>query len=141
MWYPGFCEKYGPLKVHFAGHAIPLATYCLATALNPNVSFSGQAAFMQSCYVGLVGMLGASLLNIGLNSSSTFKKSFGVTKGSEMIRKFQAIAYAVPVTCGLIYSQIPDSPEQDSPKGNMPNVADINIASDSRVSGFRPAPG
>ena len=102
MAYQGFCEKYGAMKVHLPGHAVPVGLYALqAHFTQASVSAAAHAGFMMSC----VGMICAAAA-VGMLQEPLRRRQIGRTRGGQIVRRTQAAIFALAVGAPMVFDAL-----------------------------------
>lgn len=109
-WYPGFCEKYGIVRVHAA---VPMALYAAKAYFNDAARATIEAEAFRGLGVSLIGMMGAAAASMALNALVLPNRGIGKSRGGRIVRACQAAVYAGPVAAGLVFNGLmatgPDS--------------------------------
>ena len=95
MSYPGICNKYGAGTTMIASYAVPAVTATLANLALYQSFDSAKLALSSGNMAGIIGfgfgMVAHSVSNIVLRYNKV-----GMTRGAEITRRVQFVAYAIP---------------------------------------------
>lgn len=115
-YYHGLCGRYGAMRVERAAFTLPLALHMgFHFAVRPaeTIVATAATAAVYGLLTGFTGML-AGMGAHSLGNVYASRHGYGLSRGSALVRKFQAAAYAVPLAGGLALAAL-NAPEQPAP--------------------------
>ncbi len=136
MNYPGFCEKYGQSNMMLVGYFAPVVANTAIQSLLGNPTIDN---FLIAFNSGTAGFILANFAHASANRIASRKK-MGMTRGGQLVRKFQAASYAVPVALALTYNVVSTFGEESEPATINHQNTSLYIPAQAKVLDTRTIP-
>ncbi len=108
-YYQGICDKFGGFP---NGTALVVGSgWVLGQGLNTIFNIAGGSALFSNADLMHWATIGGALLGVAAHSAlnaTLSGKGIGLTRGSQIVKRAQALCYALPVAAALAFNAVSD---------------------------------